>query len=210
MDDPQKKMENAILCGIEDEGDVFSDARLRQLAALIAEGADPSAMTIPLWRGGGGGNTSALILAAARDWGAVVSLFLLDEGLDVDAVDVDGENAFFAALHAGHSAPARLLFERSDMSMSDGEGRSCLLAAIGSGLADEAMMIIERMDDAERQEELKAMRERMLAGGGVIAHDLEARMAALLLSKIEQAALAGASEGASTGRRSGVGRARSL
>lgn len=162
---------------------------LEELAALISAGANPSSMTIPN-RKIARGKTSALIMSAAMGLESVVELFLLDEGLDVRALDSDGEHAFFAALYAERPTTATLLFERSDVCGFSGWGTSCLSAAIGSGLTALAEQIIGRMDDQERQEILADMREDILTRDGPMGKEaLEAHIMTLLQSKIEQTAM---------------------
>ena len=193
MNSPQKLFDQAIeeLC----EGEAASPQWLEKLAGLIGAGANPSALTIPVERDGSGGETSALIVAAARNWDEVVSLFLLDEGLDVNVMDVDGEHALFAALKNGQKASAKLLLARSNVWRLEESGASCLSIAIRSGLAEEAEEIVERMREAERKEELKEMREQISDGNSTVCRqDLEERMLGLLLSKIERGILAGATE----------------
>lgn len=209
MDDPQKKFDQAFneLCS---GGRTGTRATVKKLAELIAAGASPSAMTIPLWRGGGG-NTSALIVAASRGWTSLISLFLLDETLDVDAVDVDGDHALLAALKSGCRAEANRLLPRSAVSRTKASRESCLSVAISGGLADEAKEILERMSHAERQQELEEMRERIFEGDGAASEkQLEAQMMAMLLSKIEEEVLDRAADGAVEWRASGQRRTRCL
>lgn len=210
MDDPQKKFNQAFneLCS---GGRAGTRATVKKLAELIAAGASPSAMTIPLWSGGGGGNTSALIVAASRGWESLISLFLLDETLDVDAVDVDGDHALLAALKSGRRAEANRLLPRSAVSRTKASRESCLSVAISGGLADEAKEILERMSHAERQQELEEMRERILEGDGAASEkQLEAQMMAMLLSKIEEEVLDRAADGAVEWRASDQRRTRCL
>lgn len=185
MNDAQQKLDQVILKWDEKP----SSVALEELAALISAGANPSSMTIPIYKGAGG-KTSALIISAAMGLEGVVELFLLDEGLDVRALDSDGEHAFFSALYAGRPTTAKLLFERSDVCGFGGWGTSCLSAAIGSDLAALAEQIIERMNDQKRQETLADMREDILTRDDLMGQEaLESHIMALLQSKIEQAAM---------------------
>lgn len=152
-------------------------------AEEIAAGANPAALTIPLDEEGVG-MTSALVLAAARGWTKVVCLFLLDQGLDVNAVDAEGEHALLAALKRGRAGTAQLLLPRSCVTLADEEGESCLARAVESQLAEEAAAIVERLSHAERQQEFDAMREKSLAAGSP-GGQIRAGIQALLLSKIE-------------------------
>lgn len=198
MKDPQQLLDKEIRLLCEGRVENPSAKRLTLFETLIAAGADPAAMTFPVSRGGG--NTSALIIAAARGWDGVVGIFLRRAGLNVDAVDLDGEHALLAALKKGQKASAALLLGRSKVWKADASGPSCLSVAIRRGLASEARSIIERMGDGERQRELEEMIERRLSEARSMGREeLETQMIGLLRSKVEEVAVAGATGGTAKG-----------
>lgn len=210
MDNPQIRFNQAMrdLC----DGDRrITSVCVSELAKLIAEGANPSELAIPVELDGSGGKTSGLIVAAARGWDRLVSLFLLDEGLDVNVMDVDGEHALFAALKNGEKASAKLLLARSNVWRLEDSDASCLHIAIRRGLAEEAEAIVELMGEAECQKEFDVMREQISDGDGAVGHaELEARMLGMLLSKAERLALASATENGPQEQLGGAHKRRSL
>ena len=214
--DAQKRLDVAIL---NMDGGIF-DLRveaLKEWAAMadslandMEAGASPSALTIPLGEDHDE-VTSALVIAAARGWAKLVSLFLRHPEVDVNAVDGDGDHALLAALKRGRGETALLLLPRSIVDLADKEGTSCLASAVESKLASEAAAIVERMSHAQRQQEFEAMREQGLAEKGSGSESpVRDMILALLLSKIEAEVLAMAANRAFAGAEGSPRRPRSL
>lgn len=158
---------------------------------LLDAGASPAALTIPVWRGQTDGKkTSALVLAAGVGCEAMVESFLKKEPLGVHVADDEGDNALLSALKARKSSVAQLLIPLSNLAARDGHGRSCLWTAIRSDLASEAAAIVERMAAQDREREFGEMLAATLAGKSSAQGALWKTIQALLLSKIEQGALA--------------------
>lgn len=192
QEEAQKRLDRAM---VELEGCVkISSATMEWLAADIAAGADPAAMSIRLHGGGRGRleeKTSALVIAAARGWVEIVSIFLQDAELDANVADTEGDHALLAALKAGRGKAAQLLLPRSHVALADKRGMSCLASAVERELDDEAAAIVERMSDVERQQEFEKMQAQSWpwdfssSQGG-----LRMNIQALLRSKMESGVLA--------------------
>lgn len=168
-----------------------SPEQIAKLEELLGAGANPAALTIPVWRNEKNGKkTSALVIAASAGCENMVELFLRDESLGVNVVDDEGDHALFAALKSSKSSVARLLLPRTNLALLDGQGRSCLRVAIRRELAAEAATIVELMSEHERQKEFEAMQDENLAGKSTASKEgLWKDIQALLLSKIEAGAL---------------------
>lgn len=174
-----------------------------RLSRLIKVGASPSALTIPA-RFFIGGETSALIIAASRNWTSVVRLFMESESLDANVVDVDGEHALLAALKSGSAAAAELLISRSNTKLKDDLERSCLSLAIRKGLRSTAFLIVEHMGEGESKDELARMKRERPYG----CQEFWSRVTTMLLSNVDKAALIQATEAAEAGLNTGSGRRR--
>lgn len=171
----------------------ISASQMEGLAADIAAGAKPSALSIQLsdLEGRREEKTSALVVAASRGGVEIVSFFLQDAELDVNVADTHGAHALLAALRCGRRGTAQLLLPRSNVALADKRGKSCLACAVDRELPDEAAAIVERMSDVERLQEFEKMRDQSLSGTTSASHGgLRTHIQALLLSKMESGVLA--------------------
>lgn len=207
MDSDQKEQspEDAQICldreAMQLEHDEkASPEQIARLEKLLGSGANPAALTIPIWRHQPNGKkTSALVIAAGAGCENMVELFLRDESLGVNVVDDEGDHGLFAALKARKSPIAKLLLPRTNLALRDIRGNSCLWVAIRRELAAEAATIVERLSQDELLKEFEAMLDESLVGKSSASKTgLWKTVQGLLLSKIEAGVLAKTVSGTSS------------